>query len=659
MKERTPQQAPPTPAHTAEQEAPAEADFGSNAAQTERLGADAPPPPSETELLDLFQEDAAISARLDSWQEAQGDSMERAALSFAEGELLLAEADDAYQGRTATRESRITNPGTLVPAISDPDTVAAARLGTGVNIKVEMPNGWRLDTKAVTPGWVWSSWRGYVGGMFSFRVESAAAPEIGAEWTEFGSDLFEASLYPGGKLSGEADIAWKDYAKDEGGGGGLLEAGAAMARGAAEAIGEGVDAAGAVGGDLLSAGADLLSGATEGLASAGESLLAGAGELLERLKGPGASDLLVIEDAQVDEERLAAWDELYRHTLEFWGHAMGPDAVHPIGDAVYLRWDAAWGPLPTSRDLRGDDIAVDAKAAVGAMSALGAWAELSGADRDRLSALIGGETNGRSLAARGWLYGEWSSISAMGASEGAAALTGGLTEASASPEVAEEAISGTAAPYSLAGPQEKAAANFPGVQADAEIWTLTYGDEAGGSLDIWAPKDPYAPGVHQHTVAETAAAAAWLPTRVRPEVKRIKLSPNTNPQDPQWAVDYAIPDFHSYMTANARGGSIVVYPDSAEQPAADVQIISMYHESGHLWSFGVWGTDSEAASWDPWRDAMASDGMSVSQYADAAIAEDVAETVAVYLASYDSPTYDEYEAMVPSRFDILDKEMGH
>jgi hypothetical protein len=49
--------------------------------------------------------------------------------------------------------------------------------------------------------------------------------------------------------------------------------------------------------------------------------------------------------------------------------------------------------------------------------------------------------------------------------------------------------------------------------------------------------------------------------------------------------------------------------------------------------------------------------VSVSGYAMADIAEDVAETVKVYGSTKGTPKFDEYKRMVPARFAMLEKEM--
>ena len=53
---------------------------------------------------------------------------------------------------------------------------------------------------------------------------------------------------------------------------------------------------------------------------------------------------------------------------------------------------------------------------------------------------------------------------------------------------------------------------------------------------------------------------------------------------------------------------------------------------------------------------MAADKVSVSGYAMASIAEDVAETIQIYVSTQGSPKFEEYRQIVPHRFAMLDKE---
>ena len=57
-----------------------------------------------------------------------------------------------------------------------------------------------------------------------------------------------------------------------------------------------------------------------------------------------------------------------------------------------------------------------------------------------------------------------------------------------------------------------------------------------------------------------------------------------------------------------------------------------------------------------WQKAMTDDKASVSGYATAAIAEDVAETIRVYVSSKGTPRFAEYQQIVPHRFEMVKTE---
>jgi hypothetical protein len=208
--------------------------------------------------------------------------------------------------------------------------------------------------------------------------------------------------------------------------------------------------------------------------------------------------------------------------------------------------------------------------------------------------------------------------------------------------------------FTLEGPTEEKGFAFIGKTADAEKWIIKFAD--GVQVPIFAPKAPTA-GYHNHTVQEMANSAALLPKGPRSKMTRIVLNPITNPEDPYWATQYGMPDFHSYMTAG-EAGVVTVYPDKDTKalPTEDLRAGRLVHETGHTWSYKTWGTDTTKNKWIDWKAAMDSDQAAVSAYAKANIKEDVAETIAAYITTKGSPRYQEYRRIVPARFAILDAE---
>lgn len=321
--------------------------------------------------------------------------------------------------------------------------------------------------------------------------------------------------------------------------------------------------------------------------------------------------------------------------------------------AVVLAWDAAWGALPVTRDFPLSMSPVDARAAITAVHVLPGWAKVS-ADQARIDGVLGGELNALSDAARGQLRPTYAAVKTKSADDQATALKGVLAVQNAMPSWSPEPMGTAVATVTVAGPTEKKNFDFTGKKADAEEWVATYSD--GVTLKLVSPKAPTA-GYHNHTVQEAATAAGFMPKSARSVITLIMLNPVVNPEDATWAVTYHRPDFHSYMTASV-GGVVTIYPDKDTNPLPndDGRRSAMVHETGHTWSYKTWGTDETKGKWVDWKKAMDDDKTSVSGYATAAIAEDVAETIRVYVSTKGSPRAAEYQNIVPHRFAILKTE---
>ena len=111
------------------------------------------------------------------------------------------------------------------------------------------------------------------------------------------------------------------------------------------------------------------------------------------------------------------------------------------------------------------------------------------------------------------------------------------------------------------------------------------------------------------------------------------------------------------MTAS-KDGNVTIYPDDdGTVPSQDYMNGTMIHETGHTWSYKQWGTDTTKGGWVKWQTAMDTDKTSPSNYATNTIAEDVAETIQLYASTKGKPAYDEYKAILPNRFAILEAEM--
>ncbi|MCA9544481.1 MAG: LysM peptidoglycan-binding domain-containing protein [Myxococcales bacterium] len=385
----------------------------------------------------------------------------------------------------------------------------------------------------------------------------------------------------------------------------------------------------------------------------------GAGGELDPLAECGPPDYehrVLLEGESFLESDLTWAQDLYGHTVGRWTlqsqelpveqHTYTPGVA-----ALVLRWLPDWGTPPTTVNFNGSTTPLDATLAVKAAEESPGFATLPPATQDQLRALLGGETNALSAVARdafNTLYsdGGWAS---QPPEAQASLLDGLLTSDDARPELVGPEQTPAVAEYTLSDATVVKDHAFRGVVADAERYTVTVGEH---SVPIFAPAAPDAAQGHFHTVEQAAIAIASLPEASRAVLNSVTLNAAQNPEDAFWAVEYDDPDFRSYMTAGA-AGDVTIYPTTSET-AQDEMSTSMIHETGHTWSKQQWGEDTTSAQWQPWRDAMASDRISLSNYATASLDEDVAETVQAYAANKGTPLHDEYRAMVPARFAILD-----
>ncbi len=322
--------------------------------------------------------------------------------------------------------------------------------------------------------------------------------------------------------------------------------------------------------------------------------------------------------------------------------------------AVVLTWDAAWGTLPITHDFPLSLRPVDARAAVSATHALPGWTKVGSGDQSVIDNLLGGEENSLSAASRDHLRPTYKTLKGKTNDEQATALKATINVKDAMPSWSPEGMEKAIATVTLAGPTEKKDFEFTGKKADAEEWVATYSD--GVSTKIVAPKAP-TPGYHNHTVQEVANAAGFMPKSARSVITLIMLNPVVNPKDAHWAVEYHRPDFHSYMTAGV-AGVVTIYPnkETIALPGPVGARSAMVHETGHTWSYKTWGSDKTKGKWVDWKTAMDADKAPVSGYATSAIAEDVAETIRVYVSTKNTPRFAEYQRIVPHRFEILKKE---
>lgn len=370
-----------------------------------------------------------------------------------------------------------------------------------------------------------------------------------------------------------------------------------------------------------------------------------------------ADELVMTRDPAYAKAEFLDWfRDQVKAKIESWGLAFDGGCIRLATagavSVVALRWPAAWGDCPVTRDLPFSMAPVDAKASVTAVKKLKGWSKVDPGDQTILANLLGGETNQLSETAREHLRGMFAGLGAKPEADQAKALSGVIGAKDAAPGVVDEQVAAGVTKFDLEGPVEKKNYAFRGKTADAEEWKAKFEDNV--TVPIVSPKAPEA-GYHYHSVQQAADAASYLPKSARAVITTILLNVQENPDDAHWAVEYNQPGFHSYMTAGA-AGVVTIYPDKGALPNDNYMRGTMIHETGHTWSYKTWGTDETKGKWVDWKAAMAKDKTSVSGYAMASIAEDVAETIQVYVSTQGTAKFEEYKSIVPNRFAMLATE---
>lgn len=374
---------------------------------------------------------------------------------------------------------------------------------------------------------------------------------------------------------------------------------------------------------------------------------------VELARGAVVSDTLEAQRRTALEDVAGRWCVIFDTSWVFQTVLDTGTQCVPI---LALHWQDSWGARPAHEPLTADARELDARLCLAALSIEPGWDGLGDATRTQLEAYLGGETNDQSDRARDTLITffmdpGWGS---QPAEAQAALLEGLLTDSATRVGVTNgDGREGTAVDFTLTGPTLVNDHAFKDTTADADLYQAVFD---GQSIPIYAPHAPDAAQGHFHSAQQAAEGLATLPQASRALVTQVSLEPIQNASDAYWATEYNSPGFRSYMTAGATG-VINIYPRA--RPVDDAQQIvmnnSMVHETGHTWAHQTWGADHTADAWAPWRDAMASDVVSVSNYATNSPAEDVSETLVVYSMSQGTPEFDELRAMVPARFAILDR----
>ncbi len=195
-----------------------------------------------------------------------------------------------------------------------------------------------------------------------------------------------------------------------------------------------------------------------------------------------------------------------------------------------------------------------------------------------------------------------------------------------------------------------------GGRQDAIQYRLTI---EGHTIDIFVPARGSSSAGRLHRAREIARAIARMPPYARGQLKVVNMNPDRNPADERWEEAFDMPDLRSFASVNA-DGTLNLYPVDRRRPVIDSAEFAAYltHEAGHIRSQAEWGRDEHSSRWAAWRDAMASDRISVSAYAKRSIHEDFAETYLLYEAVRGTPQEAEVRRLLPARFRLIDQLVG-
>lgn len=176
--------------------------------------------------------------------------------------------------------------------------------------------------------------------------------------------------------------------------------------------------------------------------------------------------------------------------------------------------------------------------------------------------------------------------------------------------------------------------------------TLRMGDQ---KITIDMPVAGVPEGTPLPTLEQIAQGVARMPVALRANLERVVV----NPYNYRFAIGEGN-DHKADMTAG--DGLVTLY---AHERTDESLTMTLLHELGHVQSFAKWSFDSDAQGWQQWREAMAKDGVAPSRYARENASEpgqeDFAEATVAYFLTQDTPQHQEFKAMFPARFAILEQ----
>ncbi|MBZ4401958.1 hypothetical protein [Myxococcus sp. AS-1-15] len=179
-------------------------------------------------------------------------------------------------------------------------------------------------------------------------------------------------------------------------------------------------------------------------------------------------------------------------------------------------------------------------------------------------------------------------------------------------------------------------------------------------VTMWPPPEPLPEGRRQLDVESVANAIAALPAWARESLKKVHIKGTAH------KLDTTNPDQNrkAFMAADDKG-VVTIHPiwGLPEDPKQLQNHIdgTLVHELAHTVSKQAWPKTSD---WDAWTQAMETDGVSPSRYPqrklkseglEKAMQEDFSEAVKLYDQVRGTPYEAELRAMMPKRFELLDR----
>lgn len=196
----------------------------------------------------------------------------------------------------------------------------------------------------------------------------------------------------------------------------------------------------------------------------------------------------------------------------------------------------------------------------------------------------------------------------------------------------------SAADHSIGEPTLVTDHDFGSGAGDAWRYEVTIG---GRTIEVFLPADQPA-GSRTADIERIATALAATPGALLDPITRVDVNPET--------------DGTGIMNANSGTGLLRINPDGMALESDNDFFSGILHECGHLLDAAGTTLDDGRTLDNAWDEAMASDGLAVSQAANAN--EDFADAVALYLLADGTPDQARLRELFPDRFAIIEQLIG-